>query len=131
VDGEQGSAWILIANGMVYSAGAAPLYGSTKGKPFHGSMVGMASTPNGKGYWLTATDGVFSFGDAAYYGSMGGLHLNAPVVGIASAPDGKGYWLAASMAACSRSEALLSKDQWLVRSSPGPLSASQPMRPRS
>ena len=33
----------------------------------------MASTPDGKGYWLVASDGgIFSFGDAAFHGSMGG-----------------------------------------------------------
>jgi hypothetical protein len=47
-------------------------------------VVGMASTPDGKGYWLVAADGgVFTFGDAAFYGSMGEVHLNAPVVGMA------------------------------------------------
>jgi hypothetical protein len=59
--------------------------------------VGIAATPDGKGYWEVASDGgVFSFGDAGFYGSMGGQHLNAPVVGIAATPDGKGYWEVAS-----------------------------------
>ena len=60
-------------------------------------FVGMATTPDGKGYWLAGADGgVFAYGDAQFYGSMGGQLLNAPVVGIASTPDGKGYWLVAS-----------------------------------
>jgi hypothetical protein len=60
-------------------------------------IVGVASTPDGKGYWLVASDGgVFSFGDAAFYGSTGAIHLNQPIVGMASTPDGKGYWLVAS-----------------------------------
>jgi len=49
-------------------------------------MVGMAATPDGKGYWTVASDGgIFSFGDAAghFFGSMGGTHLNAPMVGMA------------------------------------------------
>jgi hypothetical protein len=47
-------------------------------------VVGMAATPDGKGYWLVAADGgVFSFGDAQFYGSMGGQPLNKPVVGMA------------------------------------------------
>jgi hypothetical protein len=59
--------------------------------------VGVAGTPDGKGYWEVASDGgIFSFGDAGFYGSMGGQHLNAPVVGIAGTPDGKGYWEVAS-----------------------------------
>jgi hypothetical protein len=44
-------------------------------------VVGIAATPDGKGYWLMAGDGgVFSFGDAKFFGSTGGVHLNAPVV---------------------------------------------------
>ena len=59
-------------------------------------VVGIAATPDGRGYWLVAADGgVFNFGDAAFSGSMGGEHLNAPVVGIA-ASGGGGYWLVAS-----------------------------------
>ena len=65
--------------------------------PSNAPAVGMAATPDGKGYWLTASDGgVFAFGDALFYGSEGGQKLNAPVVGMAATPDGKGYWLTAS-----------------------------------
>jgi hypothetical protein len=49
-------------------------------------IVGMATAPDGAGYWLVAADGgVFSFGDAPFLGSMGGQHLGSPVVGIAAA----------------------------------------------
>jgi hypothetical protein len=59
--------------------------------------VGIASTPDGQGYWLVAADGgVFAFGTATFDGSMGGRHLAAPIVGISSTPDGHGYWLVAS-----------------------------------
>ena len=59
--------------------------------------VGMASTPDGKGYWIVRADGgVSAFGDAVDYGSMFGQPLNKPVVGMAATPDGKGYWLVAS-----------------------------------
>ncbi|NNN14204.1 MAG: hypothetical protein HKL81_10715, partial [Acidimicrobiaceae bacterium] len=72
-------------------------YGSTTGVTLNRPIVGMASTPDGKGYWLVASDGgIFSFGDAAYYGSTGAMTLNRPIVGMASTPDGKGYWLVAS-----------------------------------
>jgi hypothetical protein len=48
-------------------------------------IVGMAATPDGKGYWLVASDGgIFSFGNATFYGSMGGTHLNKPIVGMAA-----------------------------------------------
>jgi hypothetical protein len=60
-------------------------------------IVGMASTPDGAGYWLVASDGgVFSFGDAGFFGSTGGVRLVRPIVGMASTPDGAGYWLVAS-----------------------------------
>jgi predicted lipoprotein with Yx(FWY)xxD motif len=60
-------------------------------------VVGMAATPDGKGYWEVASDGgIFSFGDAAFFGSTGGMVLNKPVVGMAATPDGKGYWEVAS-----------------------------------
>lgn len=58
------------------------------------NIVGMASTPDGGGYWLvSATGAVLSFGDARSYGSMAGHALNAPIVGMAATPDGNGYWL--------------------------------------
>ncbi|MGA2304265.1 MAG: N-acetylmuramoyl-L-alanine amidase [Acidimicrobiales bacterium] len=57
-------------------------------------VVGMAPTPDGKGYWLVAADGgIFTFGDAGFYGSTGALTLNTPVVGMAATPTGNGYWL--------------------------------------
>jgi hypothetical protein len=60
-------------------------------------VVGMAPTPDGKGYWLVAADGgVFNFGDAGFFGSMGAVRLNQPIVGMAVTPDGGGYWLVAS-----------------------------------
>ena len=57
-------------------------------------VVGMAATPDGKGYWLVASDGgIFSFGDARFFGSEGGTQLVAPAVGMAATPNGDGYWL--------------------------------------
>ena len=57
----------------------------------------IATTPDGKGYWVATGDGkVAAFGDASSYGSMVDGHLRAPVVGIATTPDGRGYWLVAS-----------------------------------
>jgi SpoIID/LytB domain protein len=58
-----------------------------------GAAVGMASAPDGKGYWIVGADGtVRPFGDASNLGSAGGLPLAAPVVGMAVTPSGKGYW---------------------------------------
>ncbi|MHB8220211.1 MAG: hypothetical protein ACYDHU_07795, partial [Acidimicrobiales bacterium] len=53
----------------------------------HVAVVGLASTPTGRGYWEVSSDGgLFAFGDAGFYGSMGGKALNAPVVGLATNP---------------------------------------------
>ncbi len=60
-------------------------------------VTGMASTPNGGGYWLTDTYGdVSPHGNAVSYGSLSGQHLNAPISHIVSTPDGLGYWLVAA-----------------------------------
>ena len=46
-------------------------------------IVGMASTPDGAGYWLVASDGgIFTFGDAPFLGSTGGVALNKPIVAM-------------------------------------------------
>ncbi|MHB8295179.1 MAG: hypothetical protein ACYDH5_11270 [Acidimicrobiales bacterium] len=61
-----------------------------------GSVVGMAGTPDGKGYWLVDRYGdVASCGDAQAYGSMSGKGISN-VVGMAATPNGKGYWLVGS-----------------------------------
>jgi hypothetical protein len=82
---------------FTWSQVLADLPGSAGGAVLNAKAVGIASTPDGQGYWLVAKDGgVFAFGTAAFYGSMGGKKLAAPIVGIASTPDGHGYWLVAS-----------------------------------
>jgi hypothetical protein len=97
VGSAQFGALLAAADGGVFAFCGAPFYGSMGGKPLNQPIVGIAATPDGKGYWLAASDGgVFSFGDAAFDGSMGGKPLNQPIVGIASTADGMGYWLVAS-----------------------------------
>jgi hypothetical protein len=60
-------------------------------------IVGMAATPDGRGYWLVASDGgIFSYGDANFFGSTGNLVLNKPIVGMITGPRGGGYFLVAS-----------------------------------
>ena len=84
-------------DGGVFTFGHAAFAGSMGGRHLNAPVVGIAETPDGRGYWLVASDGgVFSFGDAGFYGSMGGQRLNQPVVGLAPTPDGGGYWLVAS-----------------------------------
>ncbi|HEX4219620.1 MAG TPA: hypothetical protein VHZ02_14690 [Acidimicrobiales bacterium] len=81
-------------------------------------IVGMAPTPDGKGYWMVGADGaVFTFGDAAFYGSEGGLHLNSPIVGMAPPPAVRatGWW--PRTAASSTSAMPGSRDPWAVRTS--------------
>ncbi len=57
-------------------------------------VVGMASVPNGGGYWLADASGdVASCGSALPHGSLAGLPLNAPITRIVATTDGGGYWL--------------------------------------
>ena len=67
------------------------------GKHLNQPVVGIAETPDGRGYWEVAADGgVFAFGDAVFQGSMGGQPLNAPVVGISTDPTTMGYRMLAA-----------------------------------
>ena len=81
---------------VVAASGGNPL-ASAAPAPINKPIIGMAATPDGKGYWLVASDGsMFTFGDAGNFGSEGAVTLNKPIVGMAATPDGKGYWLVAS-----------------------------------
>ena len=87
----------VARDGGVFTFGGAPYYGSMGGKVLNRPIVGMAPTPDGRGYWLVASDGgIFAFGDAGFYGSTGAMALQAPIVGMAPTPDGRGYWLVAA-----------------------------------
>lgn len=66
--------------------------------PLTGSVVAMAATPDGYGYWLVTSDGsVYAFGDAHFFGSFpmaGGVAaVGGPTVGMAAGPGGRGYWV--------------------------------------
>ena len=57
-------------------------------------MVGMAATPDGKGYWLVASDGgIFTFGDANFDGSMPGVGDMGTAVSMAPAVGVDGYYI--------------------------------------
>ena len=86
-----------VSNGVVTAFGDAHSYGSLSGKSSNQSVVGIAVTQSGKGYWLASADGgVFAFGDAQTYGSLDAQQSSQPIVGIAATPDGHGYWLVSS-----------------------------------
>ena len=94
-----GGYWTVSGLGVVTSHGGAPVFGSPaqSGVRLAQPIVGMAATPDGKGYWLVGSDGgIFAFGDARFYGSTGTINLSQPIVTMAATPDGKGYWLVGS-----------------------------------
>ena len=71
--------------------------GTTSSAVPAGTVVGIAATASGNGYWLASSDGsVLAFGDAPSLGSVTGTTLRHPVVGIAATPHGAGYWLVTS-----------------------------------
>jgi hypothetical protein len=86
--------WLDTANGAVISTSNAGFFGSMASRVLAASVVGMAGTPDGRGYWLVGADGgVFSFGDASFYGSVGAVRLENPVVTLVPTFDGHGYVL--------------------------------------
>jgi hypothetical protein len=59
--------------------------------------VGMATPPNGVGYWVAWSNGdVTIHGFAVNYGNASQLKLTRPISHIVATPDGMGYWLVAS-----------------------------------
>ncbi len=65
--------------------------------PSAAAAVGIASTPDGGGYWIAWSDGVVTFhGDAGPYGDASGLNLAQPITHIVATADGRGYWLVAA-----------------------------------
>jgi hypothetical protein len=74
----------LVDSGGIFTFGGAQFYGSMGGHPLNQPVVGMATTPDGGGYWFVASDGsVFSFGDPPYLGSAIGPGAEG-VVGIST-----------------------------------------------
>ncbi len=82
-------------SGSVSAFGDATPQGGPSASSLNAPVAGVASTPDGEGYWLVGADGgVFTYGDARFYGSESGLGVLTPFVGIAPTPDGAGYWIA-------------------------------------
>ena len=109
-----GGYWLVSKNGTVHALSGATSYGSlSPGPPIppasgmppagpQGQVVGIASTPDGDGYWLVSAEGVvWPFGDAENFctdrtcASLPRSPRLGPagqVVGVAADPSG-GYWL--------------------------------------
>ena len=84
------------APNSVLSVGA-PHLGPDAGLALKAGVVGIASNPTGRGYWLVGSDGgVFAFGKAGFFGSTGAIQLNAPIAAMAATSNGRGYWLVAN-----------------------------------
>ena len=84
-----GGYWLYTAQGNVYSSPGTGFYGSPARLKLS-DITGMASLPNGPGYWLvTRTGTVFAFGRAPTHPILRPAH---PVIGIVAAPN-HGYWL--------------------------------------
>ncbi len=93
--------WLYTARGSVYPSASTPSFGSPASRRVRTkSIVGMASTPDGRGYWLVSSSGrTYDFGDAARVGANAHHHL---VAGIAADPRG-GFWLFSSTGSVYRS----------------------------
>ena len=101
--------WLLAADGTVFPFGDAQNFGGNLDYCASGvftydcfqklsgaRFVGIASTPDGKGYWLvTSTGQVLNLGDAPSLGQLSGTSVN-DIVSVVPTSDGKGYWLVAS-----------------------------------
>ena len=86
-----------ISGGTVPPVGTPPTATGPASSSASAGGGRLASTGDGRGYWIAAADGsVTAYGTAVSYGSMAGHPLNRPVVGMAATPDGLGYWLVAS-----------------------------------
>ncbi|HWS47986.1 MAG TPA: CAP domain-containing protein [Acidimicrobiia bacterium] len=95
------AASVIAATGSVVApavraAGTSPVTNASIGSvamQLAASIVGLAATPTGKGYWRAGADGgVLTAGDARFYGSAAGLPHDI-IVGMAATPTGRGYWL--------------------------------------
>lgn len=84
-----GGYWLYTAEGNVYPSSGTSFYGSAAHSHLY-DVTGMASLPNGPGYWLVTRMGrVLAFGHAPQLPAIRPLH---PVIGIVAGPN-HGYWL--------------------------------------
>jgi hypothetical protein len=86
----RGGYWLFTASGNVYRSSGAGWFGSAAARHAQTPIVGMASTADGRGYWMVSWAGrVYAFGDAT---KVRGISPVRSVAGIAANPRG-GYWL--------------------------------------
>jgi len=79
--------------------GAARYFGAAADKDVGASVVGMAASSGGRGYWIATVKGtVLAFGHAKPEGSIR-RDAHCHVVAIAATRDGRGYWLACNSGA--------------------------------
>ena len=91
-----GGYWVVSPYGFVDAFGSAATYPLSAGVPAGSAVVSIASTADGKGYWLaTNTGAILTAGDAVDYGSPleQGIDLAAPIVNLVATADGYGYWM--------------------------------------
>ena len=73
---------VASTGGEIFTLGKASSYPSG---PSSSPVVAIASTPDGRGYWLALKDGgVVAAGDAHLYGSLAGKHLGSAVAALAA-----------------------------------------------
>lgn len=80
----------------MFAFGDAPFLGSATNLHPAAPVVGIATIPSGRWYYVAAVDGgVFAFGDALFFGSPVGFLgwagfgwgvVSGPIVGIAASP---------------------------------------------
>jgi hypothetical protein len=92
-----GAVDLVGSDGGVFALGNPNgFHGSLPGMGIHvGDIVGIAATPDNKGYYLVGADGgVFAFGDASFKGSLPGLGVEVDdIVSLVATPDDGGYYL--------------------------------------
>jgi hypothetical protein len=81
---------LVAADGGIFSFGDAGFYGSGVSADLSVPVVGVASTPSGRGYRLVTANGeLLAFGDATDLGSPAGA-----TGGTAPTPTANGFWIA-------------------------------------
>jgi hypothetical protein len=88
---------VFVNGGYQGFANVAVGYAYGPFPPPAATVVGMAATRDGGGYWVAWSDGsVDTQGDANWFGDASTLTLSAPITHIVATSDGDGYWLVAA-----------------------------------